>query len=201
MRHIVKAGIFTMAFSALGAFAPAGAANITYTGTQSIGGNAVFLSITTDGTIGAIGRDQIKSYTITMPAVSLSYDAARAWYDNSGEYNLTTILQATADTLSLPAITPGEANHEIGFHPVGSWSYYYSVGAGTVFSYAYGQHLVAGSASPAFAAVSGAFILGKVGGYNGIAGVPEPASWAMMLAGFGAVGAAMRRRRVAVRFG
>jgi PEP-CTERM motif len=27
--------------------------------------------------------------------------------------------------------------------------------------------------------------------------VPEPATWAMMLAGFGGLGAAMRRRRVA----
>jgi hypothetical protein len=35
------------------------------------------------------------------------------------------------------------------------------------------------------------------------AGVPEPASWAMMLAGFGAVGTAMRagRQRTRVRFG
>jgi hypothetical protein len=33
------------------------------------------------------------------------------------------------------------------------------------------------------------------------AGVPEPAAWAMMLAGFGLVGAAMRRReKVAVTF-
>jgi hypothetical protein len=32
--------------------------------------------------------------------------------------------------------------------------------------------------------------------------VPEPASWAMMLAGFGAIGSAMRsRRKAAVRFG
>jgi hypothetical protein len=31
-------------------------------------------------------------------------------------------------------------------------------------------------------------------------GVPEPASWAMMLGGFGLVGGAMRRRRTAVRF-
>lgn len=30
--------------------------------------------------------------------------------------------------------------------------------------------------------------------------VPEPASWAMMIAGFGLVGAAMRRQRTAVRF-
>jgi hypothetical protein len=35
-----------------------------------------------------------------------------------------------------------------------------------------------------------------------VAAVPEPASWAMMIVGFGAIGAAARRRqRVAVRFG
>jgi len=33
------------------------------------------------------------------------------------------------------------------------------------------------------------------------AAVPEPASWMLMIGGFGAIGAAMRRRRVAVRFG
>ena len=32
----------------------------------------------------------------------------------------------------------------------------------------------------------------------GIGGVPEPASWAMLIAGFGLTGAAMRRRRTAV---
>ena len=34
----------------------------------------------------------------------------------------------------------------------------------------------------------------------GLGGVPEPASWAMMLSGFGLIGAAMRRRQVAVSF-
>ena len=47
---------------------------------------------------------------------------------------------------------------------------------------------------------------GSGGGYNWIygvgelsynGGVPEPAAWAMMLAGFGLVGAAMRRRQTA----
>jgi len=36
-----------------------------------------------------------------------------------------------------------------------------------------------------------------LGEYQGVAGVPEPASWAMLIAGFGLTGAAMRRRRVA----
>jgi len=39
---------------------------------------------------------------------------------------------------------------------------------------------------------------GSATGFTG--GVPEPASWAMMLAGFGMVGAAMRGRRTTIRF-
>ncbi|MEP6784734.1 MAG: PEPxxWA-CTERM sorting domain-containing protein [Sphingomonadales bacterium] len=41
----------------------------------------------------------------------------------------------------------------------------------------------------------------KVGSINVTASVPEPATWAMMISGFGMVGASMRRRRrVAVTF-
>lgn len=35
-------------------------------------------------------------------------------------------------------------------------------------------------------------------GQAGVAAIPEPQSWALMIAGFGLVGAAMRRRRVAM---
>lgn len=38
-----------------------------------------------------------------------------------------------------------------------------------------------------------------VSGLAGTASVPEPAAWALMLGGFGLAGAAMRRRRAAVR--
>ena len=37
--------------------------------------------------------------------------------------------------------------------------------------------------------------------YGDVLSAPEPASWAMMIGGFGMVGAAMRRRRVRVSFG
>lgn len=39
---------------------------------------------------------------------------------------------------------------------------------------------------------------GQMGGHIDIKAVPEPATWAMMLLGFGAVGFAMRRRRAPV---
>ena len=50
-----------------------------------------------------------------------------------------------------------------------------------------------------FGIIDGSTLSGRT--YMPTAAVPEPATWAMMLVGFGAVGASMRRRRkVAVRF-
>ena len=45
-----------------------------------------------------------------------------------------------------------------------------------------------------FTSASGVFLAGE----PGVGGVPEPASWAMLIAGFGLVGATMRKRRMAV---
>lgn len=42
--------------------------------------------------------------------------------------------------------------------------------------------------------------IGYVVEYSAAPGVPEPASWAMMIGGLGLVGASMRRRRAAIRF-
>jgi hypothetical protein len=44
----------------------------------------------------------------------------------------------------------------------------------------------------AFDNQSQVFLLGNAAG----GGVPEPATWAMMILGFGMIGAALRRRRV-----
>lgn len=41
--------------------------------------------------------------------------------------------------------------------------------------------------------------IARIGNFN-IAGVPEPSTWAMLIAGFGVTGAALRRRRATVRF-
>ena len=47
-----------------------------------------------------------------------------------------------------------------------------------------------------FSSQSGAFLTGLGG--NPAPGIPEPASWAMLIAGFGLVGARIRRRRIAI---
>ena len=48
--------------------------------------------------------------------------------------------------------------------------------------------------------LSGFARFGTFVGIIGISGVPEPTSWAMMIAGFGFVGGAMRRRKVTAKF-
>ena len=44
------------------------------------------------------------------------------------------------------------------------------------------------------------FNQGLVTGFNDIAAVPEPATWAMMMGGFALIGFSMRRRRTEVSF-
>jgi uncharacterized protein YjiK len=51
-----------------------------------------------------------------------------------------------------------------------------------------------GGTTPGSSSTSGLVVLSRA------AAVPEPATWAMFIGGFGLIGAAMRRRRTAVRF-
>lgn len=57
------------------------------------------------------------------------------------------------------------------------------------------QSFECGNCFPIRAVMSGALVSGV------LPSVPEPASWGLMVGGFGMLGAALRRRRVAVRFG
>ena len=50
-----------------------------------------------------------------------------------------------------------------------------------------------------FGAPSALLVSGLTGTANATAAVPEPATWAMMTLGFGAMGFAMRRKKVSTR--
>lgn len=56
----------------------------------------------------------------------------------------------------------------------------------------------AGQSLDSFGAVSTGSFEAAIGGGGGQGGVPEPASWALMILGFGAVGLTLRRRRTAI---
>ena len=56
----------------------------------------------------------------------------------------------------------------------------------------------AGQSLDSFGAVSTGSFEAAIGGGGGQGGVPEPASWALMILGFGVIGATLRRRRVAL---
>ncbi len=74
-------------------------------------------------------------------------------------------------------------------------------GAGDYFLIGYGYNLSLAGTSTVYALVNDTFYSNNTGAFEATvtaATVPEPASWALLIAGFGLTGAAMRRRRIAV---
>ena len=69
-----------------------------------------------------------------------------------------------------------------------------SVNANSLADFASTSHFrLSTPSNVSFTSASGVFLSGLGGGIGG--GVPEPATWALMLAGFGLVGSALRRRQ------
>lgn len=76
------------------------------------------------------------------------------------------------------------------FTPIGSLSGFTAGLADLTLGFTQTGDLIVGEAQPS---ISGSFTFSSP---SMIAGVPEPASWAMLIAGFGLTGASMRRRRI-----
>ena len=175
------------ATAALLAGAPV-SATTTYVGSHTVDSGSVNLSISTDDTIGVLTQSNITdwSFTMTNSGGSVTIDSSNSDFT----YFSGNALSATASDLifDFSAIghmqwddfgrgsndafcldTPGAAFTCIGNPP--------SV-----------TMVVDGSLSNAN--FTGQFVLGTAVA----AGVPEPATWAMMLIGFGAIGFHLRRR-------
>lgn len=169
---------------ALMSAAPAQA--ITYIGNRTIGAGSASLSITTDDTLGILSKVNIIDWTIT---VTKPGESALL---NPGNTNLifsSTALSATATQLlfdfdgsgGFAFATSGVGNGRPGYCISGASGVNCNNTPNTE-----GVFFTSGDVTQTFDGVS---VLGSVNN-----GVPEPTSWALMIAGFGATGAAMRRR-------
>lgn len=158
----------------------------TYLGVRSVGGATVDLSVTTDGALGALAQSDVTSWDITI--IDAAGSAELTPLDS--QFLLTGGLSATSTALSFDFGSGGIALWEE--TTIGDNGPFYCDDAG-------------GSCDPAFtigeqaSSQYGESPLGSVP-QSGVqvlatAGVPDPATWSLMLAGFAVVGGAFRSAR------
>jgi len=157
------------------------------------------------------GRDaDVAAYVNAGGTVEIgNYDGNSGWDFLTGGSGNSAFVAGVGGALSGPSCTDGEAVTALGITngftqpgPVGCWTHQ-----------AYGQdHFGALGFTLSFFDADPQFALDNpgYGGFSsllsngktvvGVSNAPEPASWAMMLGGFGLIGGALRRRRTAVRF-
>jgi hypothetical protein len=159
---------------------------ITYVGSRTIGTGSVNISVTTDGTIGAIGSGNIVDYTIDL----FNLDGTFTLTSANSDVLVTGGLSATANDLLFNFDGSGLALFQA--PGLGSGQTFYCLQG---FTNCYVPTNVPGEAVEAttdfvYPSVtqSGLQVIASAGV------VPEPATWAMMIGGFGLLGAAARRR-------
>lgn len=199
--------LFVASLLALGA---GNAQAITYVGTRTVGDSIAQLSITTDDTIGTLARGNVYSWSIT---VTNGARTATIWFDGDSEDGNSRLdfsgsaLSATATDLKFNF--DAAANSYLAFAindastPIEAYGSLWSVQtSGATTSFLRPEEVIRlgfVDSNPIYRNEnrSGLVTLASIGGAGA---VPEPATWAMMLAGFGMAGAALRRRRPAPVF-
>ena len=205
MSRMFLVGVAAAAISVAGAIAPASAQS--FSGTGNPASNAAFAGGSQQATF-TTADQSFASYTesgVTFgpgrisSEYSSNYNSTGSYFDNnSGGFNVIDF--SFSSPTSAFAFNWGAADYE--------WTMEVFSGASTLASYTinptYGSNSkeylgFSGSniTSVRLTASSGDWVfidnLTSAGG-----AVPEPASWAMLIAGFGIVGASMRRRRAHV---
>jgi hypothetical protein len=194
----MKSALFTSALALVaagGLLASTAASAITYSGSFSAsdfvagsGSLKADYTITTDGTLGTLSARNYTGYTLSINYNNLIRDSS-----GTGVFSgIETGGSATASQLSFDFGSPG--NTMLFFDGSDALCFYAVIEGGCVgeptpsSSIYFGPLNASGylprSSDVAVIATSGA--------------VPEPANWAMLVAGFGLVGAAARRRKAAV---
>jgi hypothetical protein len=161
---------------------------IVYTGSHAIGPGSISISITTDGTLGVLAQANVIAWSFTMT------NSGGTDTINEGNSSLSYLsgnaFQATATDIVFDYTAVGHMQWD-SFGSGGNDVYCLDtpLAAETCLDAAPSEVMIVNGAFDGVRVGAGRLVLGTTGA------VPEPASWAMMIAGFGLVGAASRRRR------
>ena len=185
----MKAFIKTLTMATALAFASTASAAIVYNVNQTVQAGGVVGTITTDGTLGSIGSGNITAWNLNLSGGAATFNLNNG---NSGVFlTVPSHVTATAQNLFFDYGTPdnGYLLFQVSF---GSGAQYWcnaaGIGTSTCFQGATVTPQSIFDPSVQVEARTGVQIIATAGA------VPEPAAWALMLAGFGLTGAAMRRR-------
>jgi hypothetical protein len=182
----LRAALLGAALVASAAIAPAASATaITYNVDQTIGLGSVVGTIQTDGAIGTLGASDITAWDLHLNGVGATFEITNS---NSAVFLRGDDVTASASDLFFNY--SGTDNGLLLFQQgLFSGNFYYCD------STASDECFQGATVTPGFVfdgtaqnvALSGNQIIGTA--------VPEPATWAMVLVGFGGLGVAMRARR------
>jgi hypothetical protein len=190
---------------------PMAAQATTYVGTRDVNGATVDLSITTDGTIGDLTDPNITAFNvkITDGAGTADITNANGEIQISNDYVLSDLVASpTSLTFTgsdcLGPYCQGGDNVLFQKGSIGAGGAFYCLQANACYDYTYEGEGVssqtaslpvsgydtAGAAASEQVSQSGSFVVA-----NAVSAVPEPTTWALMLAGIGLLGCALRRKR------
>lgn len=187
----LAAGAVALGMSAAASAAPVVTAPITYSGSQQIGSILAAYSITTDGKLGSLDYSDVTAFNVTLSDSISSVNYGRTSAGGTGSDFGT--FNATATALTIPLFESisfyTNATSMFGGY-VGNLTFNYAATNTQIDDAAHGAGLFqsmaeANTKTPFATAVTAA--------------VPEPAAWAMMMLGVGALGVMTRRQRVSAR--
>jgi len=173
---------------ALCALYASGAQATTYISTRTIGSATIDFSLTTDNTIGVITSDQVTNYAVTITSGANTIFFAPG---NSALFIFGSALTATSTDLNFDF--GGAGNSFLVFNRgAGLGDHYCFETSGCSGQFNNAESFRVGGAPAPFTgeARSGVQTIASVAS---LSAVPEPATWALMLLGFGSIGVAMRR--------
>lgn len=186
MKQILMSG----AAVALALLAAAPAHALTYVGNRTVAAGSAQLSITTDNSLGVLSSANITDWTITIsaggPTVSLFGPLSGG---NSAVSINGSGLSATATDLTFSFDNDGYLLFKLPGFFAPAYCLDGASAAPTCVGSPGSENIFVGGLAQV--TLDGSTILASA---QGPGGVPEPASWALMIAGFGVAGAAIRRR-------